>query len=112
MDIVVEGLDDLEANIDRILANIGNVRQTVRWAGSRVQQEAMKTVPVDTGELKRSIGLHLEDGGLTAVVEATKEYAGYVEYGTRFMAAQPYMRPAAEQIAPLFVRQIQEALGD
>ncbi|MFQ8894288.1 MAG: HK97-gp10 family putative phage morphogenesis protein [Dorea sp.] len=27
-------------------------------------------------------------------IEPTADYAAYVEYGTRFMNAQPYMRPA------------------
>lgn len=112
MNIVIEGLDDLEANLDRILANKKKVQQVVRWAGSRVQQEAQQTVPVDTGTLKRSIQLHIEDGGLTAVVEASTEYAGYVEYGTRFMAAQPYMRPAAEHMALPFTYKVMEALDD
>ena len=38
--------------------------------------------------------LELRDGGLTAESEATAEYAPYVEWGTRFMNAQPFMRPA------------------
>ena len=27
-------------------------------------------------------------------MEPTAEYAAYVEYGTRYMNAQPYMRPS------------------
>ena len=49
------------------------------------------------GTLKRSIGLDITDGGMTAEVEPTAEYAAYVEYGTRFMNAQPYMRPSYNQ---------------
>ena len=47
-----------------------------------------------TGHLKRSIGLDITDEGLTAEIEPTADYAAYVEYGTRFMNAQPYMKPA------------------
>ena len=60
----------------------------------RVQEASQRKAPVDTGTLKRSIGLEIRDGGLTAEVEPTAEYAAYVEYGTRYMSAQPYMRPS------------------
>jgi HK97 gp10 family phage protein len=53
-----------------------------------------------TGHLKRSIGLEISANGLTATVEPTADYAAYVEYGTRFMDAQPYLKPAyTEQLA-------------
>ena len=60
----------------------------------RLQAKAQRNAPVDTGTLKRSISLVLRDGVLTAESEATAEYAPYVEWGTRFMNAQPFMRPA------------------
>ena len=47
-----------------------------------------------SGKLKESIMLDLKDGGMTAEVEAKAEYSGYVELGTRFMDAQPYLKPA------------------
>lgn len=46
------------------------------------------------GTLKRSIGIEITDGGMSAEVEPTAEYAPYVELGTRFMDAQPYLAPA------------------
>lgn len=62
--------------------------------GSELQQNAMRKAPVDTGQLKRSIMLSIDDKGLSATVAPHTEYAPYVEYGTRFMNAQPYIRPA------------------
>lgn len=56
-------------------------------------------VPVRTGALKASI--HVSGGGGTYEViaqstegGAPRDYAGYVEFGTTKMAAQPYMMPA------------------
>ena len=46
--------------------------------------------------------LEIKDSGLTAESEATVNYAGYVEYGTRFMGAQPYMRPALQEVGKQF----------
>lgn len=68
----------------------------VKQNGAELQQKAMRNAPVRTGTLKRSIRLNLEDGGMTAVCTATAEYAPYVEWGTRFMNAKPYMEPAFE----------------
>ncbi len=56
-------------------------------------------VPVLTGSLKASI--HVSGGGGTYEVTAqsteggaTREYAGYVEFGTHKAPAQPFMTPA------------------
>ena len=66
---------------------------------------AKSLVPVKTGELKRSIH---DDGirKLGNVAEVTIEadargnnhehYAGYVEFGTRYHRAQPFMRPSQD----------------
>lgn len=56
-----------------------------------------------TGQTRRSIQTELTDGGLTGVTKPTTEYASYVEYGTRKMQAQPFVRPAFEVQKMLFV---------
>jgi len=47
-----------------------------------------------TGATKDSIRGEIQDGGFTAVVEPGTHYSPYLEYGTRFMDAQPFVRPA------------------
>lgn len=39
------------------------------------------------------------DTNASGVVKTDVHYSVYVEYGTTYMAAQPYLRPATEQIA-------------
>ncbi|CUX18485.1 HK97-gp10 family putative phage morphogenesis protein [Clostridium sp. C105KSO13] len=96
-DIKVVGIEKLEKQLKENIS-LGAVKQAVKRSGTTLQKEVERIVPVDTGTLKRSItGPELTDGGLTAKVEATAEYAAYVEYGTRYMKAQPYMRPALEK---------------
>lgn len=75
-------------------AVLAAVRKTVQRNGAELQTKAQRNAPVDTGNLKRSIRLQIRDNGLTAEAEATADYASYVEWGTRFMKAQPFMRPA------------------
>lgn len=90
-------------NLDKIISQFsGRVSEIVAKAGFDCEAEAKAIVPVDTGMLKGSITTELE-GAHKAVVSANTEYAGYVEDGTYKMAAQPYMRPAADIVEPQFV---------
>lgn len=62
----------------------------------RVQNEARKLCPVDTGRLRSSIqhtpGTDAQ--GPYVDVGTNVEYGPHVEYGTQHSAAQPFMRPA------------------
>lgn len=91
--VKIVGIAQLQRKLKQNV-NMSEVKQKVREHGSAMQTKAQKNAPVDTGTLKRSIRLDVKDSGLTAEVSANTEYAGYVEYGTRYMDAQPYMRPA------------------
>lgn len=94
----------------------------VTEACGAVANEAEAIVPVDTGELRASIGVGpvaLEGNAVTGTVEATAPYAAYVEYGTGIrgaasagagpgpysgswpgMPAQPYLRPSLDTARP------------
>lgn len=61
-----------------------------------------------TGFLKDHIFLEMKDGGLTAEVEPQAEYSAYVELGTRFMASQPYLKPAWEEQCEIFKSDMQK----
>lgn len=72
------------------------IRQGLGDGAALMQGRAMTLVPVDTGRLRASIQL-MWVGNLLIEVFTVVEYAGYVEWGTRYMRAQPYFRPAYEQ---------------
>jgi HK97 gp10 family phage protein len=74
------------------------VNLIVARAAHDVEARAKVNAPVDTGNLRNSIGAHkLADGQWE--VRADAEYALYVEMGTRYMAAQPFMQPALDTVA-------------
>ena len=75
----------------------GSLAATVKEAALKCETYAKDVVPVDTGALKASIKAEKETETAWTVAPTT-EYAIYVEFGTRKMSAQPYMRPAAEKI--------------
>ena len=67
--------------------------------------------PVDTGELRQSLGISTQAGGVW-VVGYTKEYAPHVEYGHRtvgggYVKGQHYLKKNVDAQAPLLVRDIQ-----
>lgn len=95
----------LKKNMDMDL-----VKKAVRLNGSELQTKAKEKAPVDTGQLKRSIGLEITDGGLTAEVEPGVDYAAYQEYGTRFMNAQPFMRPALQEQTKQFRKDLERCV--
>lgn len=70
--------------------------------GLRVQNRARQLAPVDTGRLRSSItssGLQRDSRGAYVEVGTNVFYAGFVEFGTRRMPAQPYLRPALLEAA-------------
>lgn len=114
----IDGFDKLEAKLKRNM-DLGAVRTVVRRNGAELQGKTQKNAPVGTpqstgipgyvgGTLKRSVELDITDGGLTAEVEPTADYAAYVEYGTRFMEAQPYLKPAYDEQKKKFVKDLNE----
>lgn len=105
--IRVVGMDKLEKQLKKNVT-LNDVKKVVRKNGVGLQKATQKKAPVDTGTLKRSIGIDITDSGMTATVEPTAEYSAYVEYGTRFMKAQPYMKPALEEQEKLFKADMQK----
>lgn len=89
----LEGIADLEKalNSDK---KVKAVEKAVKYHGSKMTQDAMRLAPFKTGYLKATIGAGLKIEGMRATLEPFAHYAAYVELGTRFMGAQPYLHPA------------------
>lgn len=85
----------------------------VKEFGGKLQgaarRKAVFTKGYATGATKRKIDLEITDGGLTARVEAGTDYSGYLEKGTRKMNAQPFMKPALDEIEPQFIAELRRA---
>lgn len=87
------GVNELRLKLKKNM-NLEAVRRIVKKNGAELQEQAQRNAPVDTGTLKRSIKLSISDKGFTAECNATADYAGYVEWGTRFQEPQLYMGDA------------------
>jgi HK97 gp10 family phage protein len=65
--------------------------------GPDLLSQMQSVTPVDTGELRASETASV--GATELRLTAGTDHAGFVEFGTRKMAAQPYMRPTVEGAA-------------
>ena len=91
----------------------GMIRTATTKAVLDTQRVARERAPVDTGYLRASIFTREGAQGATWWGEAQvgAEYAYWVENGTSTQAPQPYMRPAHEQVRPVFVQMIEQVGG-
>lgn len=109
--IEVIGLDKLEKRL-KANATLNDVKKVVRTNGAQLQKKMVANADFTggyaTGTTKHSIGLEINNGGFTAEVGPETEYSPYVEYGTRFMNAQPFARPAFNEQKAQFERDMKK----
>lgn len=109
--IKVDGIKELEKALkDKV--TLDDVKKVVRQNGSELQSKMQGKADFkkgyQTGTTKRSIRLEVKDSGFTAEVGPETEYSPYLEYGTRFMDAQPFVRPAYEEQKAQFKSDMQK----
>ena len=107
--IVIEGGDEMVRAI-RGRFNHDKVATVVKRNTSQAQATAMRLAAVDTGFMKRSITMRIDITGLAGYIVAGAEYSPYVEFGTRYMGSQPFMRPAAREQAPIFLSDLRNLI--
>ena len=86
----------------------------VRKTAKDIEKTAKQLAPVDTGFLRGGIGTSdlrsTTENNPEAEVRATANYAVYQELGTSRMAAQPFMRPAADKHEPAFLKAMEHII--
>lgn len=81
--------------------------QLASWAAN-VKALARRIVPVRTGYLRSTIYAKIQEWVAQIGAEAT--YAMFVEFGTRYMRARPYLAPAIQRYLPQLEAIISEAI--
>lgn len=86
--------------VERAILTSAEAERYLTGLALQVERAAKRYCAVDTGRLRSSIshGIRRDPGGLLAVVGTNVDYAPYVEFGTRYMAAQPFLRPALRSV--------------
>ena len=79
--------------------------------GLQAESYAIDLVPVDTGNLRNSITHKVLPDEKAVIIGTNVEYAPYVELGTKNMAAQPFLRPAATEHMDTYQNILKDEMG-
>lgn len=107
-----EGDKELQRAFRKAYEKSPEVTQAViKNNGEKLRARAMALSPVDTWFMHDNIDSYYQGGGslFEAFVHSRAGYSGFVEFGTRKMSAQPFMRPSVEWIGPQFGKDIKDA---
>ena len=101
---IVQVLDDWDSGLR------ANVEHLLEMAA----EESRKRCPVDTGRLRRGIETDIDTGEASSdvigVLYDDVDYAPFVEFGTRHMRAQPFLRPGMAMAEARYEREIIKGL--
>ena len=105
----LSGAEEFSEALNRFDAAMQNriQEQLLDWAEA-VKTDAERLVPVRTGYLQSTIYAKAQEWQMQVGAEAT--YAAAVEFGTRYVRAQPYLNPALEAYLPSLERVMLDAL--
>lgn len=108
MEIKIVGVEEFSQYIGDQLDKKGDMSQLMQKYGSKLEQKAKSNAQFagkyTTGATRQSITLTTTS--TEAKVSAETEYSGYLELGTRKMAAQPFMKPALDAVYPEFIEEL------
>tara|TARA_R110000765_G_scaffold383073_2_gene474338 strand:+ start:343 stop:741 length:399 start_codon:yes stop_codon:yes gene_type:complete len=88
------------------------IKEVVQIAARNIEKDSKQRMTdqdaVDTGATRLSIFVSPGTPSFSQHIGPTTEYAPFIEFGTRYMAARAFMIPTLEKEAPRF----KEALSD
>lgn len=100
-------LNVAQNNLGKVAAGLEpKAERIVAKTALDLEGHAKTRAPVDTGFLRASIQA-LKVGTAHWQVRVGADYGVYVEFGTRYMAAQPYLNPAADAVRGPFIAAMQ-----
>lgn len=117
-DIIIHGSKEMEDLFKKLPEKFQRkiLRRALMLGALQVRERARQLVPVDSGDLKRSIKARkpkgTKRGEIRREVGATEYYAHFVESGTKKIKAQPFLKPALDETTPKIVDRIGDAMVD
>lgn len=86
----ISGIEGVVSRFNRAIEEVRNFQSTEPKKIANEMIDKMKEkCPVDTGFMRDHISITNSDS-MGAQVSSTAEYSKYVEFGTKFMRAQPF----------------------
>ena len=109
--VEIRGLDKLQKKLKKN-CTLDDVKTVVKQNGIEMHAKMVRNAVFDrgysTGATKRSIRGQSINGGFAYKAGPGTHYSPYVEYGTRFMSAQPFVRPAYNDQKVIFERDLKK----
>lgn len=112
MSIKIEGIDKLVGELKENVT-LNDVKRVVHKRGGDLKRQmAAQTVQAyvkgySVGDTAKNLILTFEKDGMSAVVKSPMEYSPYVEYGTRYMEAEPIVEPSLDVVGAQFINDLQ-----
>jgi len=110
----IEGLEDVELKLKSFTPEVNEaIEKEIKISAINIQREAKKICPWITNRLRSSIAIQFFNSGgriNAAEIGSNVEYAPYVEFGTRYMKAEPYLRPAYHAELPKYKANVAKIL--
>ena len=103
----VKGLEPLEGVLKENVT-LNDVKRIVQKNGADLtnvmKRQTTKSYVkgYSTGDTAGSINMKVLNGGMTVEVATGTSYSPYVEWGTRYMEAEPIVQPSLDVVAPKF----------
>lgn len=104
----VKGLAVWQSKVNKVPENaLKDIAVRTESRGKGLAWQARQYVPVESGDLKRSISARIENTNKSTYtyITAGLSYAKDVEFGTSKQAAKPYMLPAFDKYAAKYVEE-------
>lgn len=109
----IEGLAELEGKLNHI-QKMDAIKNIVRANGADMQsrEKAYMTAGVaykkgySKGTNRDNTSLAITESGMAAEVTTNTDHIGYIEYGTRYMDAEPAVKPAFDITSKRFIEDL------
>lgn len=111
--ITLQGEKEIQQKIKALEKDASDaLRKVVEKTVVRVEKNAKRLSPVDTGRLRASIAYEVksESNKHQGRVGTNVEYAPIVEFGGAIRKPKPFLFPAAKQSLDFFIRLIDSAI--
>lgn len=111
--LTLKGLKDLEKALKE-KERLNAIKRVVLVRGGAMQNRTVRNAVFvkgyQTGTTRRSVRGGISSSGLSYTEGPTTHYAYFLEYGTRFMQAQPFVGPAFNEEKPLFKKELEKLM--
>ncbi len=98
---------------DRVIDEVAErINRQLDATGRSVVQIAETYAPKRTGRLATSIAYHVDYASHTLTISVGAPYGVFVEYGTRHMRPQPYLRPALNTVGSIWGIDVEMAFNN